>query len=43
MAMTERGLAKATPPGSRRPAMELRRDAPEDLSWEAAIGLFVEG
>ncbi|GAG05301.1 unnamed protein product, partial [marine sediment metagenome] len=22
---------------------ELRREAPEDLSWEAAIGLFVEG
>jgi len=43
MAMAERRPAKAAPPGSRRPAMELRREAPEDLSWEAAIKLFVEG
>jgi hypothetical protein len=43
MAMAERRLAKAAPPGSRRPARELRREAPEDLSWEAAIRLFVEG
>ena len=43
MAMAARRMAKATPPGSRRPAMELRREAPEDLSWQAAIGLFVEG
>ena len=43
MAMAERRLAKATHPGSRRPGMELRREAPDDLSWEAAIRIFVEG
>jgi site-specific recombinase XerD len=43
MTMAERRLAKATPPGSRGPAMELRREAPEDLRWEAAIRTFVEG
>ncbi len=43
MAMAQRRLAKATPPGSRRPAMELRREASEDLSWEAAIELFIAG
>ncbi|MCJ7751381.1 MAG: hypothetical protein MUQ65_09855, partial [Armatimonadetes bacterium] len=43
MAMAERRLAKAIRPGSRGPAMELRREASEDLSWEAAIRLFVEG
>ncbi|UCC68699.1 MAG: hypothetical protein JSV79_01835 [Armatimonadota bacterium] len=43
MVMAERRLAKPTPPGSRRPAVELRREAPEDLSWEAAIRMFVEG
>ncbi len=43
MAMAERRLAKATSPGSRRPAMEVGREAREDLSWEAAMGLFVEG
>ncbi len=43
MAMAERRLAKATLPGSRRPATAPRYEAGEELSWEAAIRLFVEG
>jgi integrase len=43
MAMAERRLAKATLPASRRLAVEFRREAPQDLSWEAAVTLFLEG
>jgi integrase/recombinase XerD len=43
MAMAERRLAKATPPSARRLAVELRREAPQDLTWEAAVDLFLEG
>jgi site-specific recombinase XerD len=41
--MAQRRLAKAIPSDPRGTAAELRREAPEDLSWEAAIGMFVEG
>jgi len=43
MVMAQRRLAKAIPPGSRRPGMEVRREAVEGLSWEAAIRIFLEG
>ena len=43
MAMAQRRLAETTPPGSREPTVQLRREVPEDLSWEAAIRMFVDG
>jgi integrase/recombinase XerD len=43
MAMARHRLATTPRAGAQGPAMEFLQEGPEDLSWEAAIKLFLEG
>jgi site-specific recombinase XerC len=43
MAIAKRRLTKAASPGARTPAIQVLQEASDDLSWDAAITLFIEG